>query len=127
MSDRIFVDPDRGEKWRVSKEGYAGGPYYLMFKNEEAVRLWAGEAPTREVDAISDEDLGKAWRTSWREIWYEKDTWCVRCEERPDLNTWTWFESASGEKRVVRAQIMFPFLSAPQLADALSKAKRFDK
>ena len=66
MSDRIFVDPDRGKKWRVSKEGYAGVPYYLMFKNEEAVRLWAGEAPTGEVDAISDEDLRKAWRASWQ-------------------------------------------------------------
>ena len=126
MSDRIFVDPDRGEKWRVSKEGYAGVPYYLMFKNEEAVRLWAGEAPTREVDAISDEDLRKAWRASWREFWHEEGRWCVRCEER-DLQTWTWFESASWEKRVVKAQIMFPFLTGRQLVDALSKAKRFDK
>ncbi len=124
MFDRIFVDPDRGEKWRVSKESYVDGPHYLVLKNEVAVRLWAGEVPVGDVDAISDDDLRKAWRTSWREIWCAEDTWCVWWEEQPDLQTWTRFESASGQKRFVKAQIMFPFLSWSQLADQLGQAER---
>jgi hypothetical protein len=122
MVGRIFVDPERGEKWE-SREIHTGGRHRLVFKGK-AVWLWAGEVPTSDVDAISDDDLRKAWRTSWREIWCAEDTWCVRWEEQPDLQTWTRFESASGQKRFVKAQIMFPFLSWSQLADQLGQAER---
>ena len=122
MPDRIFVDPDRGDKWRVSKAIHIDGRLCLAFKSE-AVWMWAEQELTSEIDAISDAQLHEMWR-SRREIRYKKERWWVWWEERPDLQTWTWFESESGKKGVVKAQIMFPFHTGPELADVLSEAER---
>jgi hypothetical protein len=74
------------------------------------------------VEDLTEERLRQLFLTSHGEIGYEHETWRVRWEEQENLETWTWFESASGEKRVVKAQVMFPFISGSELADALRGA-----
>ena len=122
MLDRIFVDPDRGATWQVSSAIHADGRFRPVLKNG-AVSMWAEEELTSDVDAPSEEQLRKMWRTSQREVRYKKQRWWVRWEERPDQQTWTWFEAESGQKRVVKAQIMFPFISGSDLCRALESAR----
>jgi hypothetical protein len=113
----------RQEEWRVLAEMDASGGLHFVFARE-AIRLhppWGSMATT---DDLSEERLRELFLTSYREIWYEDETWRVRWKENPDLQTWTWFESASGEKRLVKAQVMFPFISLSELADTLTGAEQ---
>jgi hypothetical protein len=115
-----FTDPVRNEEWRVLVEMDAEGYPHVVFALD-AIRLH----PTEELSGVEDlteERLRQLFLTSHGEIGYEHETWRVRWEEQENLETWTWFESASGEKRVVKAQVMFPFISGSELADALRGA-----
>jgi hypothetical protein len=119
---RTFVDPVRGEEWRVIFEMSSSGVPRLVFARE-AVRL----DPAQELSSaagLSEERLRELFLSSYREFWHDDAVWQVRWQERENLETWTWFSSASGERRVVRAQIMFPFLSVSELADALTGASQ---
>jgi hypothetical protein len=112
---RTFTDPVRRDEWRVVAEWDASGGLHFVFARE-AIRLHAPEGSLATTDDLSEERLRQLFLTSHREIWHENEGWQVRWEVQSDLQTWTCFQSASGEKRVVKAQIMFPFISASELA-----------
>jgi hypothetical protein len=118
---RTFTDPVRHEEWRVLAEMDASGDLHFVFARE-AIRLHPPEGSMATTDDLSAEKLRKLFLTSHRETWYERETWRVRWAEREKLETWTRFTSASGERRVVKAQVMFPFISGAELADALRGA-----
>ena len=44
-------------------------------------------------------------------------------EERPDLQTRTWFEAESGERYAIKARYPFPFVSGEDLPGALEIAR----
>ncbi len=94
----------------------------LVFARE-AVRLHPAEELS-SADGLSEVRLRELFLGSYREFWHDDAVWQVSWQERENLETWTWFSSASGEKRVVRAQVMFLFLSGPELAHALTGASQ---
>ena len=85
--------------------------------------MWAEEELTSEVEALSDEQLQRMWRTSRRDITHKKQRWWVRWEEQPDRQRWTWFEAESGERYAIPAWYPFPFASEADLSDALENAR----
>ena len=122
---RTFTDPVRHEEWRVIVEFDADGDPHAVFVRE-VVRLH----PPKElfgVEGLTEEDYRRLFPLSHREIWHENEVWRVWWEERENQETWTWFESPSGEKkRVARVMYPFPYVSGATLADALRKAGPVD-
>jgi hypothetical protein len=122
MSDRIFVDPDRHDEWQVRAQTDLHGRRRLAF-TRGAVTLWSAEDPPSEIESIPDTELRKLYRASCREIRHGEHLWLVRWEDREFMEIWTWFESATGEKRVMETQVPFPFLGESTLCGALERAR----
>jgi hypothetical protein len=118
---RIFIDPERRRQWHVFTDRDSTGARRLVFEGE--YRVYADAGRDVNVDDLLEDRLKELFRSSYREFWYDDVVWQVWWEDQKDLQTWTWFLSADGEKGVIRAQVMFPFLSAPELAYRLRGAE----
>jgi hypothetical protein len=118
---RTFIDPERHEEWRVFVDLDWSRAERLVFERE--YRVYADAGRDLKVDDLSEDELLRLFRLSYREFQYDDGkVWRVCWEEQRNHKTWTWFESASGERRVIKAQLMFPFIRAEQLANALRRA-----
>jgi len=122
MYGRVFVDPDRGLEWRASIGLDLDGRFCPVYRRR-GIRLWGSEEITVDIDRISEDQLRAYWRGSRREFWYDRERWWVQWEVRPGQETWTWFESDSGARRVIKERYPFPYVGESDLADAVEMAE----
>ncbi len=97
------------------------GDLHFVFARD-AIRLHPPEGSLATTEDLSVEKLRQLFLTSHREIWHEHEVWHVSWKERENQETCTWFESASGARRCIKAQWPFPFVSEAELADAMRGA-----
>jgi hypothetical protein len=120
---RTFTDPIRSDEWRVLIKEDATCGLHMVFAGE-TVQLHPPEGSMATSEDVSEARLHQLFLLSCREIWHANEVRTVRWEVQENLETWTWFESLSGERLLVREQVMFPFLSGSELAEAFRGAER---